>query len=48
MHINGYYSVNGEIFENKIHALIKGSELNILPEWHYFDEVFSKANKSGL
>lgn len=45
---NGYYLVNGEVFENKIHALIKGSELNILPEWHYFDEVFSKANKTGL
>ena len=45
---NGYYLVNGEIFENKIHALIKGSELNVLPEWHYFDEVFSKANKTGL
>lgn len=48
MHINGYYSVNGELFENKISALIRGSELNVLPEWHYFDDLFSKANKNGL
>ena len=48
MYPNGYYTVNGELFENKIHALIKGSELNVLPEWHYFDEIFNNVNKSRL
>jgi hypothetical protein len=46
--VNGYYSVNGEIFQNKISALIRCSELDVIPKWHYFDEVFDAVNKSAL
>jgi len=41
---NGFYSVNGELFENKIQALIKSSKLGAELKWHYFDDVFSKAS----
>lgn len=46
--INGYYSVNEEIYTNKMHAMLRASEKKSNVQWHYFDEVFHNANKIDL
>jgi hypothetical protein len=48
MNPNGYYTVNGIEFDNKIAALIRASELNTDVKWHYFDNVFENAKKDNL
>lgn len=45
-YLNGYYKVNGEIIENKVHALIKASSLKCPVSWWYYDEIFEEANKN--
>lgn len=48
MNPNGYYSVNGMTFDNKITALIQASELNTEVKWHYFDSTFETAKNNNL
>ncbi len=43
IHHNGYYKIGDEIINNKFYALIKGSKMNIDPEWWFYDEVYDKA-----
>lgn len=44
----GYYSVNGEIFTNKMYAVKRAVEIGGLLQWHYFDDVFSGVNTKNL
>ena len=44
-YLNGYYKVDGEIIPNKVHAVIKASELKKSAQWWYYDEIFEEANK---
>jgi hypothetical protein len=39
---NGYYTVNGQIYSNKINALFAGTQSNTHPEWVFNDRVFDK------
>lgn len=48
MNPNGYYSVNGIEFDNKLSALIRASELNTEVKWHYFDNVFKTTKNNNL
>lgn len=45
-YLNGYYKVNGEIIENKVHALIKASSLQCTVSWWYYDEIFEAASQN--
>lgn len=44
----GYYSVNGEIFSNKMFAVKRALETNQQMRWHYFDEVFDQVSTTNL
>lgn len=44
----GYYSVNGEIFANKMYAVKRALETNQQLRWHYFDDVFASASTKNL
>ena len=42
LHKNGYYTVGQQIYYSKTQALIEATQVNILPEWHYNDDVFGQ------
>ena len=42
-YLNGHYTVNGEIIENKIYAMLKASETNSDVIWHYWDNIYTDA-----
>lgn len=44
----GYYSVNEEIFANKMYAVKRAISTKSDVKWHYFDDVFSSVNTSNL
>lgn len=46
--VNGYYTVNGYRYDNKIAALIRASELGTDAKWHYFDDVFTSASANNI
>ena len=41
---HGYYSVGNQVFEQKIPALIAGTQSNTHPTWHFHDDVFGRVN----
>jgi hypothetical protein len=46
INLNGNYSVNGDVLNNKLQALIEASKYKTNVQWKFFDEVFSVATKN--
>lgn len=41
--LNGYYTVNNEIIESKVYAILRASELNSELKWCFHDDVYTLA-----
>ena len=44
----GFYSVNGQRFDDKIQALIQGDATGHHPTWNFHDEYFGTYNWRGI
>lgn len=42
--LNGFYTVNGEVIDSKIYAMLKASETKSDLTWNYFDSIFTDAS----
>lgn len=44
-YLNGYYTIDGKLIENKIFAIIEASKNKSKIKWHYYDEIFGLTAK---
>jgi hypothetical protein len=40
----GYYTVNGQVFTDKIHAILEAQKTSAKIDWYFYKEKFEKAN----